>query len=105
MFRASSLLGIALLAACNKSDQSAVKPAPVAAKAAQLSALVSPNYIGSAEMDGAGTITLHLSVSERGMVGDAVKSYRKNDPDYQYILDHVGPLKPGDSVPVRPFPN
>jgi hypothetical protein len=61
--------------------------------------------IGSATMAADGTITLDLMArGDRGQVGEARFVYRPGDKDYQSILDHVGPLKPGESKPVRPWP-
>ena len=59
--------------------------------------------IGSAAMDAKDTITLMLSVNEPGAIGDGMVVYKRSDPDYDYVLKHVGPLKPGHSVRVRPF--
>jgi len=62
--------------------------------------------IGSATMERDGTITLHLSVDDPNAgIGDGVITYRRSDPDYDYVLDHIGNLKPGENVAVRPFPD
>jgi hypothetical protein len=61
--------------------------------------------IGSATMDQAGTIFLQLRAEgPNGLVGDAMFTYKKGDPKYQEIIDHVGGLEPGQSKPVPPWP-
>lgn len=72
-----------------------VEPTPKAGKS-----------IGVATMLDDGTIQLQLRAEgEGGMVGDALLSYPPAHHQYQYILDHLGPMKPGDSKPVPPFPD
>ncbi|MFZ2639409.1 MAG: hypothetical protein WA117_00365 [Verrucomicrobiia bacterium] len=66
------------------------------------------NGIGTAEMAADGTITLQLraegkSGGERA-VGDAMFVYKKDDPKYKDILDHLGGMKPGESKFVKPWP-
>jgi hypothetical protein len=63
-------------------------------------------YIGVATMlpDGIIHIELHLSISGGG-VADGFKDYQPDDPYYQEVLDHIGGLKPGESKPVRPWPD
>ena len=61
-------------------------------------------YIGTAEMLDNRAIVLNLSLDQGGMVGDATKSYPPSDPDYAYVLKHVGPISPGQVVRVKPFP-
>lgn len=61
--------------------------------------------IGSATMQPNGTIVLMLRAEDgHGAVGDAQLFYAPSHADYQKILKHVGPLKPGESKPVKPFP-
>lgn len=61
--------------------------------------------IGSATMQPNGTIVLMLRAEDgAGAVGDAQLFYAPSHADYQYILKHVGPLKPGESKAVKPFP-
>lgn len=64
-----------------------------------------PRYIGTAQMDAEGKIVLHLRASGGGMVGHSIMTYARDDPQYGEILDHVGPLAPGESKPVRPWPD
>jgi predicted small lipoprotein YifL len=62
--------------------------------------------IGEATMLDDGTIRLQLIArGEGGMVGDALLTYPPSHAQYQYILDHLGPMKPGDSKAVPPFPD
>lgn len=58
--------------------------------------------IGVATMLDDGTIRLQLVA--RGE-GDAMLTYPPTHAQYQYILDHLGPMRPGDSKPVLPFPD
>jgi hypothetical protein len=67
----------------------------------------SPAYIGTAEMGSDGTIVLRLRAedSKRGIVGHSVLAYPRDHPQYEAILRHVGPMKPGETRPVRPWPD
>ncbi len=64
-----------------------------------------PRYIGTAHMSASGKIVLHLRASSGGTVGHSIMTYAPDDPQYRAILDHVGPLAPGESKPVRPWPD
>lgn len=61
-------------------------------------------YIGTARMDADGTISMKLRATGAGLVGFGTLSYPKNHPNYAEILQHLGPMKPGDEVDVRPWP-
>jgi hypothetical protein len=56
------------------------------------------------------TMTLMLraeSVDANGCVtamGDAQFVYRPGDRDYEMIRSHVGPIAPGATTPVKPWP-
>jgi membrane-bound lytic murein transglycosylase B len=63
-----------------------------------------PASIGSATMKADGTIQLMLRAEGGGAVGDALLVYPKTHPKYEYVLKHLGGLKPGQSKPVPPFP-
>ena len=64
-----------------------------------------PDRIGTAVMEDDGTIVLRLRAEgPDGVVGTGVLRYEREDPDYAYVLAHVGSLAPGDEVGVRPFP-
>jgi hypothetical protein len=39
-----------------------------------------------------------------GMRGEGVFTYPPDHADYQMVLDHVSPIKPGETVPVKPWP-
>jgi len=61
--------------------------------------------IGSATMQADGSIVLQLRAEGNGAKGDAVFVYRRDNPQYESILKHVGPIKPGESKLVRPWPD
>lgn len=61
--------------------------------------------IGRAEMDADGTIRLFLRAEfADGTIGDGILIYPPDHNDYAQILSHLGGLKPGESCPVKPFP-
>lgn len=63
------------------------------------------DFIGFANMEADGTIVLQLDATPPG--GGRAHGYFRYPPDhpkYRNILRHVGPLKPGESAPVRPWP-
>ena len=60
--------------------------------------------IGVAWLEPDGTIKLHLrATADGGITGTGVLSYSPVHAQYKEILEHVGPLKPGERVPVRPW--
>jgi hypothetical protein len=63
-------------------------------------------YIGVAGMEADGTIVLQLNapLDDGKNVGHGYFRYPVNTTNYQDILRHVGPLKPGESKPIRPWP-
>ena len=62
--------------------------------------------IGVATMEADGTIVLRLIArGPGGLRGEGVLRYPVDRPKYQEILDHVGPLKPGELRPVAPWPD
>jgi hypothetical protein len=64
----------------------------------------SHEYIGYAKMTPDGTLTLYLiGRTKSGMILHAVKSYTKDDPQYEDIKSHVGPIEPGEQKTVRPW--
>jgi len=69
----------------------------------------SSEYIGTAWLEDDGTISLRLRAQtnngELNVVGLGQLSYPKHHPQYQSILDHIGPIQPGEQVPVRPWPD
>lgn len=63
-------------------------------------------YIGVANMDDEGTITLLLKAEhESGVAGHAQFMFPKGHERYHEILDHVGGLEPGDEKLVPPWPD
>ena len=61
--------------------------------------------IGSAQMKPDGTIILQLRAEDgSGRRGDAVLTYPVAHPRYQFILDHLGGIKPGEDKEVPPWP-
>lgn len=61
--------------------------------------------IGSASMDQNRIIYLQLRAEgPDGALGDAMFTYKPDDPRYQEIIKHVGGLEPGQSKPVPPWP-
>jgi hypothetical protein len=79
--------------------------APVQYKTAA-SIRVAEESIGTATMEPDGTIVLHLFArGPGGMHGEGVLRYPVSDPKYADILEHVRPLKPGETGPVRPWPD
>lgn len=64
-----------------------------------------PGSIGSARMLEDGTLILDLRATDAsGRVGDARLYYPKSHRQYREILDHLGPMKPGETRPVPPWP-
>jgi len=64
-----------------------------------------PESIGSARMLEDGTLILDLRATDAsGRVGDARLYYPKSHRQYREILDHLGPMKPGETRPVPPWP-
>jgi hypothetical protein len=61
--------------------------------------------IGVATMAGDGTITLMLRALSPGALGEAVLVYPPAHPEYDRIRQHIGPIEPGGTVPVRPWPD
>jgi hypothetical protein len=62
--------------------------------------------IGVATMKDDGTIVLRLKAkSPHGAVGEGILIYPPTHPQYQDILSHIGPIRKGQTVPVKPWPN
>lgn len=101
--RRSWVLGLALLCVSCASD---APSGMAAADAAPTENAMAPERetIGAAEMDRKRVITLYLSAFTPDMVTEAVLVYKPGDPRYEYVLKHIGPIKPGESKAVYPFP-
>ena len=58
--------------------------------------------IGQATMQPNGIIAMQLRIEDpvSGAVGHAYPRYAPGDPEYQKVLDHLGPFKPGETKPV-----
>ncbi len=50
-----------------------------------------------------GTIVLLLRVDQDDLIGDTRIMYGPHDPQYAYILGHLGGLEHGQQKLVRPF--
>ena len=61
--------------------------------------------IGTARMEADGTLVLLLRASTAGATGEGRFAYPPSHPQYRKILEHVGPIKPGEEKPVAPFPD
>lgn len=62
--------------------------------------------IGVATQEADGTIVLELrATTDDGTIGDALIRYPPGDPNYAIVAKHVGPIPPGGSVFVRPYPS
>ena len=63
-------------------------------------------YIGMATMQPDKTVILDLRAEgNKGMVGHGRLTYPPSHPQYRKILDHLGGLTPGESKPVKPWPD
>jgi hypothetical protein len=61
--------------------------------------------IGVAIMTDDGTIILRLrAVAPGGARGEAKLTYRTDHPNYAEIKAHLGPIEPGQTVSVKPWP-
>jgi hypothetical protein len=65
--------------------------------------------IGEAHMKDDGTLELMLRAEGPGVVGDALLIYAPDHPQYDEVKRHLeaahGPLAPGRSVSVPPWPD
>jgi hypothetical protein len=91
------------------SEESADKPMPelpVAMKPTVEKPAAAGESIGSAKMKDDGTLVLMLRAEGAGgLVGDALITYKPDDPKYKKTLEHLGGLKPGEEKPVPPWPD
>ena len=94
MARGAGLLVLGALSACGHQETTTAPPAPAA----------QAESIGTATMEADGTLVLQLRATTGSTMGDALLRYAPSDPQYKAILDHVGPIKPGESKAVAPFP-
>jgi hypothetical protein len=62
--------------------------------------------IGVATMEPDGTIVLRLrATGPGGLHGEGLMRYPVSDARYRDILRHIGPLEPGETKPVPPWPD
>lgn len=66
---------------------------------------IDEEFIGTARMLENGTISMKLRAVGEGVIGVGTLTYEREHPNYPEILQHLGPMKPGDEVMVRPFPD
>lgn len=66
-------------------------------------------YIGECWMEADGTIRLFLRAETKAacgtIVGHVLQDYRPGDRQYEEILKHVGPMRPGERRPVPAWPD
>ena len=64
------------------------------------------DFIGFVNMEADGTIILRLNAYADGgkTVGHGYFRYPPGNSEYEEVLRHVGPIKPGEGKPVRPWP-
>lgn len=62
-------------------------------------------FIGVATMEEDGTIVLRLRAKTGGRMGEGLLTYPPTHPEYKKILSHIGPIHPGTTVPVKPWPD
>lgn len=78
-----------------------VPPSPVGTHQAR--------YIGDCKMEADGTIRMFLRAETQTgggrIVGHVMQEYRPGDRQYEEILEHVGPMRPGDRRPVPAWPD
>ncbi len=102
---AAVTLGLTALMGCNcKGGEPRV---PDTSTSAATAATAAPSEsIGSAKMEADGTLLLRLRAeSPDGAIGEGFFRYPKDHAEYDKILKHVGPIKPGEDKPVAPFPD
>ncbi len=72
---------------------------------AKITGAPSADSIGVAWLEPDGTLMMQLRAESQGKaIGDALLRYKPDDPRYRQMLDHVGPIKPGERKPVPPWP-
>ncbi len=62
-------------------------------------------FIGVATMEDDSTIVLLRAKSPHGGIGEGTLVYPPTHPDYQNILSHIGSIRKGQTVPVKPWPD
>jgi hypothetical protein len=62
-----------------------------------------PEFIGTAWIEADGTIKMRLHSTDRHLRGGTTLIYPVDHKDYGNILAHIGPIRLGDKVSVRPW--
>jgi hypothetical protein len=62
-----------------------------------------PTSIGAATLGADGVLTLQLIAREGGVVGHGRFTYPPDHPEYQKMLQHIGPIAPGETKSVPPW--
>jgi hypothetical protein len=60
-------------------------------------------YIGEVTMTESGDLEFRLRAVVDGIVGHSMFTVAKGSEDYQEFLNHVQPIVPGETKPVRPW--
>ena len=67
------------------------------------------NFVGIAKLLNDGTIVLSLKsetiVNGEKYIAHNQFTYKKNDPQYEYIKNHVGHIEIGQEKSILPFPD
>ncbi len=63
-----------------------------------------PEFIGVCWMEDDGTIKMRLRAEgPGGIVGHAMFEYAPDHDEYVEIMEHIGPIKPGERKGVKPW--
>lgn len=62
-------------------------------------------FAGTATMLDDRTIVLDLVSNDNGVVAHGRLTYPPDHPRYDSILEHIGELHPGQTKPVKPWPD
>lgn len=63
-----------------------------------------PEFIGVCWMEEDGTLKMRLRADgPGGIVGHAMFEYPPDHADYKEMMEHVGPIKPGERKGVKPW--
>lgn len=86
-------------------DPGPAMPAPGESGDSDPSDPVDRTPIGSVTMKEDGTLELMLRAETGDAVGHGFFVYAPDHPEYASTLAHVGPIEPGESKPVPPWPD
>jgi len=68
-----------------------------------MAASTSHAFIGVAWIENDGTIKMRLYSPDRNSHAGMSLVYPVSHRYYQAVFDHLGPMRPGENVPVRPL--